>query len=160
MKKFLQILSPVCVIFGLCECQLSISGPNKTISSDLKHLPRQYCGSVSVDFTWGSPECNITYDITAQFQQGQGAMIPVPGYLGATYSVWSTNETANILVQSTSINGFQVMIGRGIYAGTESWTPPLGVLPAIPTQTTAAEVTFPFSTELLYYLEVGRANGC
>jgi hypothetical protein len=160
MKKFLQTLSPVFLIFGLAKCQLSIGGPNKTISSDLQHLPRQDCSPEYVGFTAQNPMPSASYEITSQVRQGQSSAIGIPAYYGATYCAWNTGSKAYVQIQNTLQYGLQLWIGTSTVTGMNplDWTPQIGVLPAITGQTTTSEVYFVYDTTLHYFLGVNKAS--
>jgi hypothetical protein len=159
MEKFLQILSLVFLIFGLAECRLSIGGLNKTISSNLQHLPRQYCGAENVVFTAQNPKFGGMYEITSQVRQGQSSAISIPNYPGATYNAWNTGNTAYVEIKSTLAYGLYFWIGTAVTAGVypQDWSAQIGVLPAIPGQTTTSDVDFVYITTLRYFLGVIEA---
>jgi hypothetical protein len=156
MKKFLQILGLVFVLFRLAKCQLSINGLNKTVASSLSLFPRQFCGPQSVSFAGGGPSPNPGFEITSQLWSSQQDSSGVPGYPGVSYSAWGESGTGYVQIQSTLSNGLLFRIGRRPFQAVppQDWTPQVGVLPAIPSQTTTSLASFGFTAIDYYTLEV------
>ncbi len=153
MKTFLQIFGLVFVFLVLADCQESMRRIDGTVASDLNIFPRQYCGPQAANFQGGNPSPSPTIDITAAF-----VVPPNPATFssGVTFSVWSLGFTGYVQVQSTLINGQLFRIGRSLVFGqpSQDWTPQIVVLPAIPGQTSSSQVSFEYSTEYFYTLEV------
>jgi hypothetical protein len=156
MKKFLQILGLVFVLFRLAKCQLSINVLNKTVASNLSLFPRQFCGTQSVSFAGGGLSFDHGFEITSQLWSSQKHSSRVPGDPGASYSAWGESGTGYVQIQSTLTNGLLFRIGRSSFQAVpaQDWTPQVGVLPAIPYQTTTSQVSFEFTAIDYYTLEI------